>query len=121
MNLRQFERVVADALEELPEAFQDLLENVVVMVQNVPTREQMIANDIHGRYDIFGLYEGVPLTERDSGYGMVQPDRITLFKLPLEAAFQDEADLRMEIRKTVVHEVAHHFGIDDDRLEALGY
>ena len=69
---------------------------------------------------LFGLYEGVPLTERTSGYGLVLPDKITIFQEPLEQEFYEDAELIAEVRRTVLHELAHHFGIDDDQLERLG-
>ena len=69
---------------------------------------------------LFGLYEGVPLTERTSDYGLVLPDKITIFQEPLEDAFSDDAELVAEVRTTVIHELAHHFGISDEELERLG-
>ncbi|MEP6463261.1 MAG: metallopeptidase family protein [Frankiaceae bacterium] len=87
-----------------------LLRNVVVLVEEEPTEPGLL-----------GLYEGIPLTERDSYYSGVLPDRITIFRGPLCRYSRDVADLQREVRVTVVHEVAHHFGIDDDRLQALGW
>jgi predicted Zn-dependent protease with MMP-like domain len=107
----RFEELVADALDEIPEALGRLMDNVWVTVEDVP--------EIAG---LLGLYDGVPLTERDGGYaGMVMPDRITLYRIPICAMCRTEAQVVEVVRDTVIHEVAHHFGIDDDRLDELGW
>ena len=88
-----------------------MMDNVWVTVEDVP--------EVAG---LLGLYDGVPLTERDSGYaGMVMPDRITLYRIPICAMCRTEAQVVDVVRDTVIHEVAHHFGIDDDRLDELGW
>lgn len=104
-----FEDLVAEALDLLPDAMLDLLDNVVVLVE-----------DEHPE-DLLGLYEGLPRTERDDYGGFELPDRITLFRLALCSACDDLDHLREEITVTVVHELAHHLGIDDDRLTELGW
>ena len=106
----RFESLVADALDALPAALGDLMENVVVIVE-----------DAHPEEDILGLYEGVPLTERDDYGGLAMPDRVTVYRLAICAICDSEEELRSEIAVTVVHEIAHHFGIDDDTLHALGW
>ncbi len=107
----RFEELVADALDEIPDELLRLMDNVVVVV-----REGMAGSSL------LGLYDGIPLTERDAGYsGMVVPDRISVFRLPILAMCADEAEVVRQVGITVIHEVAHHFGIDDDRLEALGW
>jgi predicted Zn-dependent protease with MMP-like domain len=107
----RFEELVADALDELPEELGRLMDNVWVTVEDVP--------EVAG---LLGLYDGVPLTERDSGYaGMVMPDRITLYRIPICAMCRTEEQVVNVVRDTVIHEVAHHFGIDDDRLDELGW
>lgn len=107
----EFERQVAKALDLLPTELSDLMDNVVVVVEDHNADEP----------DLLGLYEGIPLTDRD-GYGFFDlPDRVSVYRIPL-CDFCDSFDqLVEEIRVTVIHEVAHHFGIDDDRLEALGW
>ncbi len=105
-----FETLVADALDELPEALGHLLDNVVILVE-----------DAHPEEDLLGLYEGVPLTERDDYGDLALPDRVTLYRLPLCDMADDAEHLRQEVLITVVHEIAHHFGIDDDRLHELGW
>ena len=120
MTRGEFEEVVSRALEDLPREIQEAMENVAVVVRNWPTRQQLHGNDVRSRYHLLGLYEGVPQTERDTGYGMVLPDRITIFQRPLERFYPNPEELAKEIRNTVVHEVAHHFGISDERLHEMG-
>ncbi len=107
----RFEELVADALDAIPEELGRLMDNVWVTVEDVP--------EVAG---LLGLYDGVPLTERDGGYaGMVMPDRITLYRIPICAMCRTEEQVVDVVRDTVIHEVAHHFGIDDDRLDELGW
>jgi predicted Zn-dependent protease with MMP-like domain len=109
---RRFESLVADALDELPGWVQEAMDNVAVVVEDRPPDDDP---------DLLGLYEGIAQTERES-YAGVLPDRITLFRSTIEAeAGEDDEELRAQIAETVVHEIAHHFGISDDRLEALGW
>ena len=106
-----FEELVAEAMDEIPEPFASMLDNVQIVVEDEP----------EGGEDLFGLYQGIPQTERDGGYTFVMPDKITIFRGPLQRACEDEDDLYDEIAVTIVHEVAHHFGISDERLEELGW
>lgn len=102
-----------EALDGIPEQLARLVDNVVVVVED---------GDDDG--PLFGRYEGVPLTERTNWYGrggVIMPDQVTIFRLPICAACANEDDVVHEVRVTVVHEIAHHFGIDDERLEALGW
>jgi predicted Zn-dependent protease with MMP-like domain len=106
----RFEQLVADALDALPDELARLVDNVVVVVEEE-------ADDP----DLLGLYEGVPLTERYDYGSMVMPDRIVIFRRPICAMCETEDDVVEEVMVTVVHELAHHFGIDDDRLDELGW
>ncbi len=107
----RFEELVADALDGIPEELGRRMDNVWVRVQD---RSRMA--------NLLGLYQGVPLTRRDAGYaGMVMPDRITLFRLPICSICRTEEEVVTQVRTTVIHEVAHHFGISDDRLVELGW
>jgi predicted Zn-dependent protease with MMP-like domain len=108
----RFEELVADALDGLPEWVQQRLENVEILVEERPPSGRSNSG-------LLGLYEGVPLTRRGSGYFGVLPDRITLFRSNLERISRDEEDLRRRVQHTVVHEVAHFFGISDDRLRDM--
>jgi predicted Zn-dependent protease with MMP-like domain len=109
----EFETLVGDALDSLPDEFFELMDNVVVLVEDEPPDDQP--------EDLLGLYEGIPHTDRGEYGYMDLPDRITLYRLPLCRFVGDRAELVDEVRVTVVHEVAHHFGIDDDRLHDLGW
>lgn len=117
----RFERIVERALRRLPREISERMVNVDVLVSDWPTREQLAATGIPEDETILGLYEGIPLTQRGTHYGMVLPDRITLFRRPLEERCHSEYDLVNEVRRTVIHEVAHHFGISDERLDELGW
>lgn len=117
--MQEFERLVSQALDELPEGLAEQISNLGVVVEEEPPSD-MLDEDEDGA-DLLGLYEGVPLTERDSGYSGFLPDRITLFKRNLEEAAEGPDHLKQMVRETVIHEVAHHFGIDDDRLDELGW
>ncbi|MCH2429552.1 MAG: metallopeptidase family protein [Acidimicrobiales bacterium] len=107
---REFEALVADALDALPPDLTGLMDNVVVLTA-----------DRGDPPDLLGLYDGVPLTEREDYGGLVLPDRIHVYRLALCEACADLDELRREVVVTVVHEVAHHFGIDDDTLDDLGW
>jgi predicted Zn-dependent protease with MMP-like domain len=112
----QFERIVDQALEDLPPWVLERVDNLHVIVEDWPTREQ----DPHGE-SILGIYEGVSLLERGDWYSGALPDRIVIFMGPHLELGLSPAELRNEIRRTVLHEVAHHLGIDDTRLRQLGY
>ncbi len=114
MSEAAFEELVADGLDLIPEELARLMVNVVVLVADEPGEGMPD--------DLLGLYEGTPLTERDSGWDAgALPDQITVYRGPTLRACEDEQEVRDEVATTVVHEVAHHFGIDDERLHALGW
>jgi predicted Zn-dependent protease with MMP-like domain len=119
MDRERFEELVARAVEELPEEFRDRLENIDIVVQDRPTAEQLRASGLGRGQTLLGLYEGVPLTDRTRGYGMVPPDMITIFQKTIEAGCRTDTDIKKEIQRVVRHEIAHHFGIGDSRLEEL--
>jgi predicted Zn-dependent protease with MMP-like domain len=112
MDRERFEELVSDALDTVPVELLDLVDNVVVLVEDEPPPDDP---------DLLGLYDGIALTERDSSYTMVTPDRIFIYRGPLTRMCESEEEVVEEVRITVVHEIAHHFGIDDDRLHDLGY
>jgi predicted Zn-dependent protease with MMP-like domain len=114
-----FQLAVSRALTGIPSAFQPYLQDLVVQVEDWPAPELLAEVGLGPDEDLYGLYLGTPLTERGHDPGLL-PDRILLFRGPLEEDFDDPQELEDEIRLTVIHEVAHHFGIDEDRLEALG-
>ncbi|MCY3913613.1 MAG: metallopeptidase family protein [Chloroflexi bacterium] len=120
MTPAEFEEHVREAIAGIPEGLRDHLENVEVLIADWPTEDELESAEVPPGYTLFGLYSGVPLTERTSGYHMVLPDRITIFQGPLEEAYRDPDALREEIRSTVIHEFAHHFGLSDDDLRRWG-
>ncbi|MDA0988239.1 MAG: metallopeptidase family protein [Chloroflexi bacterium] len=119
MREDEFEALVLDAIGEMPQELLARLDNVVIVVQQWPSRDQMVEAEIKHRTGLLGLYEGIPLTDR-AGYNLVLPDKITIFQGPVEAMHHTRAEMAREIKATVAHEIAHHFGIDDERLEELG-
>jgi predicted Zn-dependent protease with MMP-like domain len=112
MDRRQFEDLVGEALDEVPPELLKLMQNVVILVEDDPPP---------GEPGLLGLYEGYALTERGWNYGGVLPDRITIYRNPILAICDTEDDVVEEVAVTVVHEIAHHFGIDDRRLHELGW
>jgi predicted Zn-dependent protease with MMP-like domain len=114
-----FERLVERALDGIPMPFAAALEDVAIVIEDEPTAEQLADNDVPPNDTLYGLYEGVPRTDWGSDWVMV-PNKISLFRLPLEADFADPTELEDEVRLTVIHELAHHLGIDEDRLHELG-
>jgi predicted Zn-dependent protease with MMP-like domain len=114
-----FERLVDRALASIPSPFRESLTEVAVVIEDWPSDEQLVENDLDLDDTLYGLYEGVPRTEWAADWATT-PNRITLFRIPLEEDFPDPRDLADEVRTTVIHELAHHLGIDDDRLDELG-
>ena len=121
METEKFERLVIKAIESLPEEFRERLDNIDIVVADEPTLHQLSKLDEQHGETLLGLYEGVPLPERTRGYGFVVPDMITIFQRPIEAMCRSDSEIVMEIQKVVLHEIAHHFGISDDRLRELGW
>lgn len=119
MNIERFEQLVITAVESLPDELHDRLENITIVVEDHPTRTQLSKKEIKSGYTLLGLYEGIPITERTYGYGMVPPDKITIFKKPIESQCGNDEEITIEIKRVVQHEIAHHFGIDDARLEEI--
>ena len=123
MSDADFEAAVADGLDMIPEELAAQMDNVVILVRDEPDPNLLTGADYdeNGLPTLLGLYDGVPLTERDDGWSMVLPDRIHIFKGPLERWCTTREELVEEVAVTVIHEVAHHFGIDDARLHELGW
>jgi predicted Zn-dependent protease with MMP-like domain len=120
VETEKFEGIVAQAIESMPEEIRERLENVDIIVADEMTPEQRRQNGLKKNETLLGLYEGVPLTERTHGYSMVMPDKITIFQKPIEEKCRTEGQILSEIKKVVRHEIAHYFGIDDDRLHEIG-
>jgi len=119
MERERFEELVRQALGGLPEEITQRMSNVDVEVQDWATPAQLASARVPAGATLLGLYQGIPLTRRTSGYNLVPPDRITIFQGPLERTARDDDDLVERVRATVVHEVAHHFGISDARLREI--
>src|SRR5918998_875956 len=114
-----FEEQVMETLDSLPPEFAEQLDNLEVVVEPRPRPEHRRAVGIRPWQTLYGLYQGIPLPKRTSGYNLVQPDVITIFSEPLVRDFRTEEGLSAQIRRTVLHELAHFFGIDDDRLREI--
>ncbi len=113
LSVEEFEAAVSDALDQVPPELAELMDNVVVLVEERPPE--------HEPQDLLGLYEGTPLTERDGWYAGVLPDRISIFRGSILEMCSSRDEVVEEVLVTVVHEIAHHFGIEDDRLHELGW
>ena len=120
LSRREFVRLVRQSFAELPPRVVEHLNNVDILVQDWPDPEDLVQTDADSPSNLLGLYTGVPLTEREGGPPAL-PDRITLFQRPIEAACASKEQMTEEIRKTLLHEVGHYLGIDEEALERLGY
>ena len=119
MRRWHFEKLVAEALDELPRRFRRRLRNIAVVVEIEPSQELLEDMGLWPHGTLLGLYQGVPLTERGFSYGNVLPDRITIFQKPIEAMHRTNEEIKEAVKDTVKHELGHYFGLDDERLEEL--
>ncbi len=119
MDRARFEELVAEAVARLPADFCNRLENVDVVVEEWPSRRHLDSARLKRGHTLLGLYQGVPLTRRGRGYGLVAPDKITIFQRPIEAQCRDESEIRDRIQRVVRHEIAHHFGTGEATLAQL--
>ena len=119
MTRARFERLVADALETMPQSFRQAVRNVAVIVEDAPAPELLDDVGVDPPDTLFGLYEGVPLPERDWTHGNALPDRITLFQEPIEAASQNDDEIVVTIGETVIHEFGHYFGLSEEEIEEI--
>ena len=115
-----FAALVLEAFDEIRDQFGDELDNVVVVVEDWPDAHTLATVGARSRWDLLGYYHGVPLTERGSGYNLIAPDRISIYRQPIVRICTGVPELRRTVRRVLRHEVGHHFGIDDERLEELG-
>lgn len=118
MDDKEFEKLVAEGIDAIPEAFRKKLENVAIVIADEPTKAQRKHMELSEHDTLLGLYEGVPQTERGSEYGMVLPDKITIFKKPILEISDDPEVIRQEVADTIWHEIGHHFGLDEDEVRA---
>lgn len=121
MNItdEQFEQLINESMDELPQEYITGLKNVAVTFDDEPTAEQRQKQQLRPDQTLFGLYEGIPLTKRGAGYNLVLPDKITIFKGPITNASRDAASLKAQVKHTLWHEIAHYYGLDHDRIHAI--
>ncbi|MBI3636489.1 MAG: metallopeptidase family protein [Candidatus Rokubacteria bacterium] len=119
MTRRQFEALVEKALKRLPVPFKDKLHNIAVVVEDWADDDTLEEMGIEPPDTLYGLYRGVDITRRDSNYGNVLPDTITIYQGPIEEDCDDEAEMADVVRDTVMHEIGHYFGLDDDELHRI--
>ena len=121
MERKLFENLVTEAIRQLPEEFRDKLENVAIIVEDYPSEELMTQMNLSEDETLFGLYEGIPLTERGFFEQPLHPDRIFIFQRAIEDECESPEEIKSELKTTLIHEVAHFFGMDDDYLKEIGY
>jgi predicted Zn-dependent protease with MMP-like domain len=122
VDKKEIREEVARVLDKLPRQFRKQLHNVEVVIEERPGEELFLDAGLDPEYDtLYGLYQGIPLPDRSSLYPPILPDKITIFSEPLLRDFPDPDELREQIRITVLHEIAHYFGFDDDEIDKLGY
>lgn len=115
----EFDHLITRAMDELPQQYITGLDNVAIVQADEPSEEQKIKMNLNKHHLLLGLYEGIPLTRRGSGYNFVLPDKITLFKRPILALVSNETELFEQIKRTLWHEIAHYYGLDHDRMDEL--
>jgi len=115
MKIEHFEKLVKEGISAIPKKFLEKLDNVDIVIEEEPTRAQLKKLRIGNGYSLFGLYEGIPKTKRWE-YGQVLPDKITIFKNPIEELARSEEEIRKIVKDTVWHEIAHHFGMDEKKV-----
>ncbi|MGE3842002.1 MAG: metallopeptidase family protein [Vicinamibacterales bacterium] len=119
MNRAAFERLVAEALSTIPARFRREMKNVAVIVDDHPSPAQRDAVDLEPEDVLFGLYEGIPLTERAWAQGNVEPDRITIFQRAIEEACESDDEIVVTIGETLIHEFGHYFGLSEEEIEEI--
>jgi len=120
MEIEKFNELVDRAIKDLPQEFLERLENIDILVADYPSTTQLRKGHVGAGNTLLGLYEGIPQTKRTSGYTMALPDKITIFQRTIEAQCRDETEIIAAVERVVRHEIAHHFGISDERLRELG-
>jgi len=119
MTKEQFTNLVEQALRDIPRRFRDEMRNVAVVVEEEPSPALLEELEMDPDDGLFGLYQGTPLTERDSTYGNTLPDRISIYQLPIEDACEDDEDIRQCVAETVIHEFGHYFGMSEEEIEEI--
>jgi len=119
LTRKEFEEAVVRALEMLPPSLKKRMENIDVVIEHQASPDLLSEMGLQSPFDLLGLYQGVPLNRRGFYYGNVLPDKITLFRLPIESICSTKQEVEEKVREVVVHEIGHYFGLDEDRLEEL--
>ena len=119
LTRKEFEEVVVSALKRLPKTFKKKMENVDVVIEDRASRDLLLEMGLRSPSELLGLYQGVPLDRRGFYYGNVLPDKITLFKIPIESICKTKEEIEEKVREVVIHEVGHYFGLDEERLRNL--
>ena len=119
MTRERFTRLVEEALRDIPRKFRDAMKNVAVVVEDEPSPDLLADLEMEPDDTLFGLYQGVPLTERDAQFGNNLPDRISIYQWPIEEACDDEEDIRQCVAETVIHEFGHYFGLSEEEIEEI--
>ena len=119
MDRSRFQRLVEEALREIPRRFRSAMQNVAVIVEDEPSPQILEEMEIEPPDSLFGLYQGTPLPNRGWGYGNALPDRISIYQRPIEEACEDDDEIRDCVAETVIHEFGHYFGMDEDQIEEI--
>lgn len=119
LTRREFKEVVFSALKRLPKSLREKMENIDVVVETQASKSLLLEMGLRSPYELLGLYQGIPLDRRGFYYGNVLPDKITLFKIPIESICKTEDEVEEKVREVVIHEVGHYFGLDEERLREL--
>jgi predicted Zn-dependent protease with MMP-like domain len=119
MTRDRFERLVEEAIRDIPKRFRDAIKNVAVIVEDEPPDHVLHDMDMGSEDELFGLYEGTPLPERGASYGNTLPDRISIYQVPIEEACDTDDDIRICVAETVIHELGHYFGMSEEEIEEI--
>lgn len=118
MNRSQFEQLVQEALDELPLFFQERLDNIAVVVEDLAPQELLAQQGLRNAFNLLGLYQGIPQSRRGIGYSHTLPDRISIFQQAIEARARTPVEIRALVKEVVLHEIGHHFGLSEEELAA---
>jgi predicted Zn-dependent protease with MMP-like domain len=119
LDRKRFETLVEQALESLPPRFAAELDNVAIVVEDLADLDQLDVVDLDDPHQLLGLYQGIPLTRRPRGYAGALPDRISIFQIPIEEMSRNDEEIKRQVRDTVMHELGHYFGMDEEQLRDL--
>ena len=119
MTRKRFTELVEEALKQIPARFREAMTNVAVVVEDEPSADLLEEMDMEPGDALFGLYQGIPLTEREANYGNALPDRMSIYQLPIEEACEDEEDISQCVAETVIHEFGHYFGLSEEEIEEI--